>query len=137
MISMSFYWSLMVSQFFDVKRKDFWQMFIHHIATIVLMALSWMVNLHRIGSLVLVVHDCADILLEVIRKIAADNLRCALTVLFVVVFRLQRRRSTPVIKNCATQFLPFLQCSGSSPVLASIRSGSSESEYEIYRVVQN
>lgn len=55
----------MVSQFFDVKRKDFWQMFIHHIATLVLMSLSWVGNLTRIGSLVLVVHDCADILLEV------------------------------------------------------------------------
>lgn len=64
MISMSFYCSLMVSQFFDVKRKDFWQMFLHHIATIVLICLSWVVNLTRIGSLVLVVHDCADILLE-------------------------------------------------------------------------
>ncbi|KAK9876059.1 hypothetical protein WA026_011169 [Henosepilachna vigintioctopunctata] len=64
MISMSFYWSLCVSQFFDVKRKDFWQMFIHHIATIVLMCLSWIVNVFRIGTLVLVVHDAADILLE-------------------------------------------------------------------------
>lgn len=64
MISMSFYWSLCVSQFFDVKRKDFWQMFIHHIAAILLMCLSWVVNIFRIGSLVLVVHDSADIFLE-------------------------------------------------------------------------
>ncbi|KAJ8972758.1 hypothetical protein NQ317_006274 [Molorchus minor] len=52
MISMSFYWSLCVSQFFDVKRKDFWQMFVHHIATILLMCLSWTVNVFRIGTLV-------------------------------------------------------------------------------------
>lgn len=64
MISLSFYCSLMVSQFFDVKRKDFWQMFIHHIATIVLICFSWVVNLTRIGSLVLIVHDCSDIFLE-------------------------------------------------------------------------
>ncbi|XP_022903944.2 ceramide synthase 5 [Onthophagus taurus] len=64
MFSLAFYWSLCVSQFFDVKRKDFWQMFIHHIATIVLMSFSWICNLPRIGSLVLVVHDCADIFLE-------------------------------------------------------------------------
>ncbi|XP_074033325.1 ceramide synthase 6 isoform X2 [Leptinotarsa decemlineata] len=64
MVSMSFYWSLMVSQFFDVKRKDFWQMFIHHIATIILMCLSWIVNVFRVGTLVLVVHDSADIFLE-------------------------------------------------------------------------
>ena len=65
MISLAFYWSLAVSQFFDVKRKDFWQMFIHHIATICLMAFSWICNLHRIGTLVLLIHDCADIFLEV------------------------------------------------------------------------
>ncbi|KAF7988587.1 hypothetical protein HCN44_001160 [Aphidius gifuensis] len=64
MISMSFYWCLSVSQFFDVKRKDFWQMFIHHKATIMLMCFSWVGNLTRIGSLVLVIHDCADIFLE-------------------------------------------------------------------------
>lgn len=64
MFSMAFYWSLVVSQFFDVKRKDFWQMFVHHIVTLLLMALSWVCNLHRVGSLVLVIHDCADIFLE-------------------------------------------------------------------------
>lgn len=64
MISMSFYWALTVSQFNDIKRKDFWQMFIHHIVTLLLLSLSWVCNLHRVGSLVLIVHDCADIFLE-------------------------------------------------------------------------
>ncbi|XP_075211091.1 ceramide synthase schlank [Lycorma delicatula] len=64
MISLSFYWSLTVSQFFDVIRKDFWQMFIHHIATVLLIMFSWVCNLHRAGSLVLLVHDLADIFLE-------------------------------------------------------------------------
>lgn len=69
MISLSFYWSLTVSQFFDIKRKDFWQMFVHHIATIMLMSFSWVTNLHRVGTLVLLLHDCADIFLEVsVRK---------------------------------------------------------------------
>ncbi len=52
-------------QFFDVKRKDFWQMFIHHVTTISLMGFSWTCNLTRVGTLVLAVHDCADIFLEV------------------------------------------------------------------------
>lgn len=64
MISLSFYWSLTVSQFTDVRRKDFWQMFVHHMAAISLLALSWICNLTRIGTLVLLVHDIADILLE-------------------------------------------------------------------------
>lgn len=39
-------------------------MFVHHIVTLLLLSLSWICNLHRVGSLVLVVHDCADIFLE-------------------------------------------------------------------------
>jgi ceramide synthetase len=65
MIELSFYWALMVSQFFDVKRKDFMQMFVHHCATIMLLSFSWACNLTRVGTLVLIVHDVADIFLEV------------------------------------------------------------------------
>ena len=64
-VELSFYWALCISQFFDVKRKDFWEMFIHHVTTIALMAFSWTCNLTRVGTLVLVIHDCADIFLEV------------------------------------------------------------------------
>lgn len=81
MISMAFYWALSFSQFFDVKRKDFWQMFIHHIATISLMSFSWIGNLTRIGSLVLFVHDSADILLEV-RLFEGTN-DCSMTATFL------------------------------------------------------
>jgi len=66
MVELAFYWSLVFSQFIDVKRKDFWQMFVHHIATILLLSFSYIVNFVRIGSLVLVVHDCGDIWLEVL-----------------------------------------------------------------------
>lgn len=65
MITLSFYWSLMVSQFFDVKRKDFWQMFAHHVLTICLLDLSWVCNFHKIGCLTIIVHDLADVFLEV------------------------------------------------------------------------
>jgi len=64
MIELAFYWSLIFSQFIDVKRKDFWEMFLHHIATIALLSFSYIVNFLRIGALVLVVHDCGDYWLE-------------------------------------------------------------------------
>lgn len=64
MISLSFYWSMTFTHFFEAKRKDFWQMFIHHIVTIALITFSWTCNLTRIGTLVLIVHDCADIPLQ-------------------------------------------------------------------------
>ncbi|KAI8441923.1 hypothetical protein MSG28_005595 [Choristoneura fumiferana] len=38
MVSSAFYWSLTLSQFWDVRRKDFWQMFVHHLATIALLS---------------------------------------------------------------------------------------------------
>merc|ERR1719187_831027 len=60
MLEMAFYWSLLVTQFTDVKRKDFWEMFFHHIATLALLTLSWSNQMHRMGSLVLMVHDLAD-----------------------------------------------------------------------------
>ncbi|XP_066593918.1 ceramide synthase 6 [Prorops nasuta] len=84
MISMAFYWSLSFSQFFDVKRKDFWQMFIHHIATIVLMCFSWVGNLTRIGSLVLLVHDCADIFLEAAKMAKYANYQKLCDFIFVI-----------------------------------------------------
>ena len=39
MLEMAFYWSLLVTQFTDVKRKDFWEMFVHHLATLALLTL--------------------------------------------------------------------------------------------------
>ncbi|XP_023706928.1 ceramide synthase 6 isoform X1 [Cryptotermes secundus] len=84
MISLAFYWSLTVSQFFDVKRKDFWQMFIHHIAAICLMGFSWVCNLHRIGTLVLLTHDCSDIFLEAAKMAKYANYQRVCDALFVL-----------------------------------------------------
>ncbi len=64
MAELGFYFSLLLSQFSDVRRSDFWEMFAHHVATIALLALSWTCNLFRVGTLVIWVHDCADVFLE-------------------------------------------------------------------------
>ncbi|KAJ6634144.1 Ceramide synthase 6, partial [Pseudolycoriella hygida] len=63
-VSMAFYFSLTVTQFFETRRKDFWQMFAHHIITLAMLVMSWLSNFHRLGTLILVIHDCADIFLE-------------------------------------------------------------------------
>lgn len=63
-VEIAFYASLTFSQFTDVRRKDFIEMFIHHLLAIALMVFSWTCNLTRVGSLVLVLHDFADIWLE-------------------------------------------------------------------------
>uniref|UniRef100_A0A3B3QTZ3 Ceramide synthase 5 n=1 Tax=Paramormyrops kingsleyae TaxID=1676925 RepID=A0A3B3QTZ3_9TELE len=61
---LAFYWSLMFSQFRDIKRKDFLIMFIHHLATVSLISFSYVNNMVRVGTLVMCVHDASDFLLE-------------------------------------------------------------------------
>ncbi|CAB1329281.1 unnamed protein product, partial [Coregonus sp. 'balchen'] len=61
---LAFYWSLMLSQFTDIKRKDFIIMFVHHLATITLITFSYCNNMLRVGTLVMCVHDASDIFLE-------------------------------------------------------------------------
>ena len=73
MMELSFYWSLSISQFADVKRKDFWEMFIHHNATILLMMFSWTDHFTRIGTLVMILHDMADPLLELAKMFRYIN----------------------------------------------------------------
>ncbi|CAG0889411.1 unnamed protein product [Darwinula stevensoni] len=65
MLEIGFYLSLSLTLVFDVKRKDFLAQMTHHVVTIVLLMGSWIVGAIRIGTLVLIVHDCADVFLEV------------------------------------------------------------------------
>eukprot|EP00043_Microstomoeca_roanoka_P001252 m.31773 g.31773 ORF g.31773 m.31773 type:complete len:349 (+) comp10718_c0_seq1:285-1331(+) len=48
----------------DEKLSDFWVMFLHHVVTICLLGFSYTSNFHRIGMLVLMVHDVSDIFLD-------------------------------------------------------------------------
>ncbi|XP_077373190.1 ceramide synthase 2 isoform X3 [Festucalex cinctus] len=63
-LEMGFYLSLLLSLTFDVKRKDFKEQVIHHIATLTLLAFSWISNYIRVGTIVMALHDSSDILLE-------------------------------------------------------------------------
>uniref|UniRef100_A0A667WZK7 Ceramide synthase 3 n=1 Tax=Myripristis murdjan TaxID=586833 RepID=A0A667WZK7_9TELE len=92
-LEMSFYGSLLFSVAFDVKRKDFKEQIIHHLATLVLLGFSWCVNYIRIGTLVMLVHDASDVLLESAKlfNYAKWEKTCnALFVVFAIVFMVTR-----------------------------------------------
>lgn len=45
--------------------QDFKEQVIHHVATIALIGFSWLVNYIRAGTLIMLVHDASDYLMEV------------------------------------------------------------------------
>ncbi|XP_075816762.1 ceramide synthase 5 [Microtus pennsylvanicus] len=92
-MELAFYWSLMFSQFIDVKRKDFLIMFVHHLATIGLITFSYINNMVRVGTLVMCLHDSSDFLLEAAKlaNYAKYQRLCdSLFVIFSAVFMVTR-----------------------------------------------
>ena len=87
LIQLTFYWYLTFSQVSGdstKKRKDFWQMLLHHIATITLISFSWVSNKVRVGMLVVVLHDMADIALEIAKMCLYANFQKTSTTMYKV-----------------------------------------------------
>lgn len=105
-ISMGFYVSLAISQFFDNKRKDFWLMFVHHFLTMAFISFSWVTNLHRVGSLILLVHECGIIPLSLMKcsKYANRQGICdVFYIIFTVVWIVSRLGFFPLIAYISTK----------------------------------
>ncbi|KAG7327505.1 hypothetical protein KOW79_009111 [Hemibagrus wyckioides] len=88
-LELSFYWSLLLCVSVDVKRKDFKEQIIHHIATVSLISFSYCDNYIRVGTVVMLLHDSSDFLLESAKMFnyAGWKKTCdSLFVVFAVVF---------------------------------------------------
>ena len=64
MLCGGYYISLMAVVGTDIRRKDYWAMVLHHAVTVILITGSYMVNMVRIGTLVLAIHDITHINLQ-------------------------------------------------------------------------
>ncbi|XP_063149696.1 ceramide synthase 5 [Candoia aspera] len=98
-IELAYYWCLVFSQFTDIKRKDFFVMFAHHLAAIGLLIFSYLNHMVRVGTLVMCMHDSADILLEIAKlfNYAKYQRLCDATfMLFAVVFIITRLGVYPI-----------------------------------------
>ncbi|GCB64994.1 hypothetical protein scyTo_0014838, partial [Scyliorhinus torazame] len=83
-MELAFYWSLMFSQFTDIKRKDFAIMFVHHLAAIALITFSYVNNMVRVGALVMCLHDASDFLLEAAKMANYTKCQRLCDLLFVI-----------------------------------------------------
>ncbi|XP_077174029.1 ceramide synthase 3 [Paroedura picta] len=81
---MSFYWSLLFTLGMDTKRKDFKAHVIHHFAALALMFCSYSANYVRLGTLVIIVHDCADFWLEAAKIFNYAHWETTCSVFFVI-----------------------------------------------------
>ncbi|XP_043079880.1 ceramide synthase 4a [Puntigrus tetrazona] len=84
MVELSFYLSLLLCVSVDIKRKDFKEQVVHHVATIFLIAFSYCANYVRVGTLVMLVHDSSDFLLESAKMFNYAGWRKTCDALFVV-----------------------------------------------------
>lgn len=84
MIELGFYSSLLFSVASDVKRKDFKEQIVHHVATILLISFSWCVNYIRAGTLIMLVHDSSDYLLESAKMFNYAGWRNTCNYIFIV-----------------------------------------------------
>jgi len=83
-VELAFYLSLLISQFFDVKRKDFYQLFVHHITTVILLLISYIESTYRFGIVILYLHDLADVWLEAAKLANYAKIQKVCDILFAI-----------------------------------------------------
>ena len=103
MYSLGFYLHSTIFHFIEPKKDDFWEMLIHHIATILLIAFSYWSNCIRIGCIILLVHDVSDPFLELGKLLnyaegkKADLLADIVFAVFALVFWVARLVILPFV----------------------------------------
>ncbi|XP_068202020.1 ceramide synthase 2-like [Palaemon carinicauda] len=86
MIGLSYYWASTFFQMFSIggERSDAVQMMLHHFSTVILIAFSWVINFVRVGTLILLVHECADIPLIAAKMCKYAGIDAPTDILFVI-----------------------------------------------------
>ena len=86
LFELGFWLSCLVFMAVETIRKDFTEMIIHHIATIVLISLSYTYGYYRIGLVVMGIHDMGDIFLYSAKFMKYLNLKKPVDITFMIFF---------------------------------------------------
>ncbi|KAH9292357.1 hypothetical protein KI387_012354, partial [Taxus chinensis] len=80
-------YSFFAAIFWETRRSDFVLTILHHVATVVVIILSYVLRFARIGSVVLAIHDATDVIMEfskMLRYIGYDFLPSITFVIFAI-----------------------------------------------------
>lgn len=81
---LAFYVSELVSLFVETKRSDFMEYLLHHIATVILVVMSFGGRDHAMGGYIIFLHDASDIFLCLSKSLHYINFQAGVTACFVV-----------------------------------------------------
>ncbi|XP_063776140.1 ceramide synthase 2-like isoform X2 [Pseudophryne corroboree] len=84
MLQLGFYSSMLLTLAFDIKRKDLKEQIVHHCATIFLITFSYCANYIRAGTLVMLLHDSADFVMELAKMFNYSKWKRMCNILFTI-----------------------------------------------------
>ncbi len=99
LFEMGFWLSCCLFLGFETKRKDFAQMILHHLSTVILVAFSYLLDFCRTGLLIMIIHDIGDVFLYWAKSAQYRRLRKLADVIFAmfaVIFFFSRLVLLPV-----------------------------------------
>lgn len=108
LVQLSFWLQQLLAINLEKRRKDFAQMFTHHVVTSLLMYVAYAYRWTKIGNVILVIMDVVDFLLPVRKRCAKSPSQCVLT------RELTQDVSWPNYSNTPDSRLHVTQCSSSS-----------------------
>ncbi|KAJ4841024.1 hypothetical protein Tsubulata_044440 [Turnera subulata] len=85
MFAAGFYtYSIFALVFWETRRKDFVLSMVHHVATVILIVMSYMLRFARVGSIVLALHDASDVFMEIAKMSKYSGYEWNSSVFFVL-----------------------------------------------------
>ena len=111
-VELSFWLASLTFMAVETTRKDARELFIHHIATITLVSMSYLYSYFRIGFVVMLIHDIGDIFLYSAKSfhyLGMKRITNVLFISFVIAFVIFRLLVFPMVIRaawgCATGYL--------------------------------